>query len=154
MTGSLKARASAIIVTALIALGACGKPPMGPEEAIRDWVDRGQHAAERKDRGELMDMVSPAYADGRGNSRADLENMLRVIFLRQKNVALLIHIEDLAIHADSAASLTLQVGMAGANENRLGFSADAYRFEMELEREGDDWLLLSARWGGFGESVR
>jgi hypothetical protein len=154
MTGSLKAGASAIFVTAVIALGACGEPPLGPEEAIRDWVDRGQQAAERKDRGELMDMVSPAYADGRGNSRADLENMLRVIFLRQKSVALLVRIEDLAVYADSAASLTLQVGMAGSSENRLGFRADAYRFEMELEREGDDWLLISARWGGLGEAVR
>ena len=154
MTGILKAGASAILVTALIVLGACGDPPMGPEEAIRDWVDRGQQAAERKDRGELMDMVSPSYADARGNSRADLENMLRVVFLRQKSVALLVRIEDLAVYDDSAARLGLQVGMAGTNENRLGFSADAYRFEMELEREGADWQLISARWGALGEQVR
>ena len=44
--------------------------------------------------------------------------------------------------------------MASTNGNRLGFSADAYRFEMELERDGDDWLLISARWGGLGEPVR
>ena len=127
---------------------------MGPEEAVRDWVERGQQAAEEKDRDALVDMVSPAYADARGNSRNDLENMLRVIFLRQKKIALLVRTEELNVYDDSAAQLTLQVGMAGTNENLLGFSADAYRFEMELERDGDDWLLISARWAALGENLR
>ena len=127
---------------------------MGPEEAVRDWVERGQQAAEEKDRDALVDMVSPAYADARGNSRNDLENMLRVIFLRQKKIALLVRTEELNVYDDSAAQLTLQVGMAGTNENLLGFSADAYRFEMELERDGDDCLLISARWAALGENLR
>ena len=156
MTPILKAGRAPILGTLLIALalGACGDPPAGPEEAIRDWVARGHQAAERKDRGALVDMVSPRDADARGNSRNDLENMLRVVFLRQKKVALLPRIEELTVYDDSAAQLTLQVGMAGASENLLGFSADAYRFEMELERDGDDWLLISARWGQLGDRLR
>jgi len=43
--------------------------------------------------------------------------------------------------------------MAGQNDAVLGFSADAYRFQLELEREGDDWLLISARWGELGEEL-
>jgi hypothetical protein len=35
----------------------------------------------------------------------------------------------------------------------LGFSADAYRFEMELARDGDDWLLISGRWGEVGGNI-
>ena len=98
-------------------------------------------------------MVSPAYADSRGNNRDDIENMLRYYFLRQQQVALIPRIDELQIFSDSAAELTLQVGMAGTNDNVLGFSADAYRIEMELVREDDDWLLIYARWGGLGEDV-
>ena len=131
-------------------LAACGGPAEGPEQAIRAWVNHGHEAAEAKDRRALVDMISPAYADGRGNSRDDIENLFRLYFLRQHTVALIPRIEDLDIYDDSAARLVLAVGMAGRNDNVLGFSADAYRFEMEFERDDDEWLLTSARWGEFG----
>jgi hypothetical protein len=136
-------------------LSGCSGPAAGPEEQIRAWVQHGQEAAQSRDRGELMDMISPAYADARGNSRDDLGNIMRILFLRQGQggIMLLTHIDVLTIHGDSAADLVLDVGMAGSDAGALGFSADAYRFEMELERDGDEWLLIAARWGGLGDKV-
>lgn len=131
----------------------CGGPAEGPEEAIRAWVEAGHEAAEAKDRSALLDMISPAYTDSRGNSRKDIGNMMRFYFLRQDKVVLITHIDELEVIDDSAAELVLQVGMAGSNNNALGFSADAYRFEMELVRDGDEWLLIAARWGGLGNDV-
>lgn len=101
----------------------------------------------------MLDMISPAYTDSRGNSREDIGNMMRFYFLRQDKVVLITHVDELDVIDDSAAELALQVGMAGSNDNALGFSADAYRFEMELVRDGDDWLLIAARWGGLGNDV-
>ena len=95
-------------------------------------------------------MISPNYTDGRGNSRDDIEDRFRIYFLRQNKVALVTRIEELNVYADSAAELVLSVGMAGTNDGVLGFSADAYRFEMEFELEDDEWLLTSARWGELG----
>jgi len=135
------------------ALAACGDPPMGPEEAIRAWVERGQAAAESKDRRALIDMVAPGYTDARGNTRDDLGNILRGIFLRQQQLALITRIEELTVFDDSAAQLSLQIGMAATSNNRLGFDADLDRCELELERDGDDWLLISARWGQLGRTV-
>ena len=132
---------------------ACGGPDESPEDAIRAWVRDGHHAAEAKDRGALLDMISPAYADARGNSRDDIGNMMRFYFLRQNNVVLISRVDEVEVFGDSAANLVLQVGMAGSNDNVLGFSADAYRFEMELERDGSDWMLIAARWGGLGDEV-
>ena len=140
------------ILFALLLTG-CGGPESSPEEAVRSWVAQGIEAAEEKNRGVLVDMVSKSYADTRGNSRTDLDNLLRFYFLRQEKVAFITRIDELNLHGDSAADLVLQVGMAGTNDNVLGFSADAVRIEMELERDGDDWLLISARWGGLGEDV-
>ena len=134
-------------------LTACGDPPTPPEEAVRAWVAQGEQAAEDKDRRALVNMISPAYADARGNQRDDIENMFRLYFLRQHNIALLTSIEGLQVFGDSAAELELNVGMAATNDGVLGFSADAYRFEMELERDEDDWLLISARWGEVGGDI-
>lgn len=143
-------------VTAL-ALGGlllgCSEPDAGPEEQVGLWVARGRIAAEQKDRGSLLDMISPAYADARGNDRDDIENMLRFYFMRQNSIKLLTSIEEIRIIGDSAAEVELSVGMAGSNDGVLGFSADAYDFALELVLDGDDWQLISARWGELGREL-
>ena len=143
----------ALILLLCGALSACGDPPSSPEEAIRAWVALGQQHAEEKDRNGMIDMISPAYADARGNERDDIENMFRLYFLRQHSIELLTSIEAIEVFGETAAQLDLTVGMAGTNDGVLGFSANAYNFEMELVREGDDWLLISARWGEVGGEI-
>jgi len=155
MTIDATANTSRLLILGLVCswLAACGDPPAPPEEAVRAWVAQGQQAAEEKDRRALVKMISPAYVDSRGNSRDEIENLFRLYFLRQHNIALLTKIEAVRVIDDSAAELELTVGMAGTNDGVLGFSADAYRFEMELERDGDDWLLISGRWGEIGGEI-
>ena len=155
MTIDATANTSRLLILGLVCswLAACGDPPPPPEEAVRAWVAQGQQAAEEKDRRALVKMISPAYVDSRGNSRDEIESLFRLYFLRQHNIALLTKIEAVRVIDDSAAELELTVGMAGTNDGVLGFSADAYRFEMELERDGDDWLLISGRWGEIGGEI-
>jgi hypothetical protein len=141
-------------VACIVVLSACGGPEAGPEEQLRLWVSRGEEAAEAKERRDLIGMISPAYTDSRGNERSDIENILRAYFFRQNSITLLTNIEEVRLIADSAAEIELTVGMAGQNDGVLGFSADAYQFRLELTREGDDWLLISARWGELGEDLR
>jgi hypothetical protein len=143
-----------LAATIFCGLVACGDPPTPPQEAVRAWVVEGQRLAEEKDRNALMDMISPAYADARGNERDDIENMFRIYFLRQNNIKLLTSIDDIRVFGDDAAELDLTVGMAAANEGTFGFSADAYHFEMELVRDGDDWLLIAGRWAEVGDEAR
>ena len=136
--------------TLFCGLVACGDPPTPPEEAVRAWVAEGQRLAEEKDRNGLVGMISPAYEDARGNGRDDIDNLFRIYFLRQNNLKFLTSIDDVRVFGDDAAELDLTVGMAAANDGTFGFSADAYNFEMELVRDGDDWLLISGRWGEVG----
>jgi hypothetical protein len=137
-----------------ILTSACGGPVSGPEEQLQHWVREGQAAVEAKERRELVRMISPAYKDSRGNDVGDIENMLRAYFFRQHSIKLLTSIEEIRMYGDSAAEIDLMVGMAGTNEGVLGFSADAYRFRLELENKDDDWQLISARWGEPGEDLR
>jgi hypothetical protein len=146
---------SRLLLVGLLASGVagCGEPPTPPEEAVRAWVSQGNQLAQDKDRGALMDMVSDDYADPRGNRRADIENMFRLYFLRAHDIKLLTRIDDVRIIGESAAELDLTVGMAASHDGVLGFSADAYKFEMELVRDGDEWLLISGRWGEVGGDI-
>lgn len=140
-------------VTALTLLAACGGDASSPEAQIRAWLESMEEAAEAKDRGEVMGGISTRYADGRGNSRDEIENLLRVYFLRSHTVALVTTIDEIEVIGGSAATVAMTVGMAGTNDSALGISADAYRFELELEADGDDWELVSARWGELGAKV-
>jgi hypothetical protein len=140
----------------LTMLAACGSDTAeyNHEDEIRDWVARGEAAAEEKDRGELLDMISEDYADGRGNNHEGIGNMLRVYFFRQNSIALLTSIDNIAMMGDTAAMAYVTVGMAGTNSGAIGLNADAYKFEFELEKRDDEWLLIGARWGELGGELR
>ena len=133
---------------------ACGDPPGNTEDQIRAWVDRGHEAAEEKDRSELVDMISPSYADSRGNSRDDISNLFRAYFFRTSKVGLLVSVDDIEIFDETAAEVMLTVGMAATTNSALGFNADAYKFALELENDGDEWLLVSGRWSELGNELR
>jgi len=144
------------MLTALLAaaLASCGGAPGNAEQQLRAWVDRGHEAAESKDRGALMDMIAPTYSDARGNSRNDIENLFRFYFLRAKKVGLLVSIDDISVFDDSAAQVMLTVAMGATTDSALGFNADAYEFELELEKSDGEWLLVSGRWNDVGNELR
>lgn len=143
-----------LLCAILVLLAGCGDPPTAPEEEIRNWVADGVEAAEARERRRLVDMISPAYADSRGNDRKAIENTLRAYFIRMNNVQLVTSIEDIRVIGDTAAEVTIKVAMAGTHDGVLGFSADAYRFAFELERDGGEWQLIAARWGELGKELR
>lgn len=134
--------------------GCGGGPEADPEEALRAWVEAAEAAAEDKDRRDLLAMISENYADARGNDHAQIGNMLRLYFLRQKSVAFLTIIDDIVVMGCTAAQVNLTVAMAGTDASALGIRADAYSFELELENTDDEWMLIGARWGAVGRKMR
>jgi len=129
---------------------ACGAPQGSPEDALQEWVARGEAAVEKKDRQALLGMISDAYADARGNNRKDIGDLLGIYFRRLGSFGLFTDIGDIMITGDTAAMIDLTVGMAGTGDSATGLSADAYSFEFELQKSGDEWLLIGARWGELG----
>jgi hypothetical protein len=136
----------------LVALAACGAPAE-PEQAVRQWLAEAEEAIEQGDRGRLLEMISENYADARGNDREAIDQRLRLYFLRSRNIVLLTRIEELAILGETAAQVVLTAGMAGTNGGVFDWNAEARRFELELERDGDRWLLIGARWADAGAEL-
>ena len=101
-----------------------------------------------------MDKISENYADARGNNRDDIGNLFRVYMLRQQSITILTKVDGIELLGDTAANIALTVGMAGTRNRAFGLNADAYRFELELAKEGDNWLLIGARWGEVGSELR
>lgn len=152
LTGS-KAWRPLLAALLAAAVASCGGSSDSPEQQLRAWVDRGHEAAERKDRDALVQMISPAYSDARGNSRADIENLFRYYFLRANRVGLLVRVDDIEVFEDTAAQVSLTVAMGATTDSAPGFNADAYEFELELEKAADEWLLVSGRWNDVGNGL-
>ena len=133
--------------------GCGGNGAAAPEEALRTWVHAAEAAAEDKDQRRLLAMISENYVDSRGNDHEQLGNIFRLYFLRQQSVAILTSIDDIEVMGNTAAQLSLTVGMAGTDASALGVRADAYKFELELENTDDEWMLIGARWGEVGRSM-
>lgn len=137
----------------LLLLVGCGQPAGSPEDALREWINQGELAAEDKNRGLLLEMISENYADARGNDYKSVGDLLRIYFLRQNSIALLTNIENITVSGQTAATIALTIGMAGTSNAALGISADAYNFEFELVKPKNDWLLIGARWGELGREL-
>lgn len=145
-------RVVALFVVSIV-LAACGGPSVGPEEQLRLWVQNAEAHAEAKDRAALMDMISSAYTDARGYDAEEVDRLFRLYFLRIQDVSLVSKIDEINVSADSAAEMLLTVGMLGQTGGTLGLDADAYRFALELERDGDEWLLIGARYAPLGHDL-
>lgn len=138
----------------LLIVAACGDSPGTPEDALREWVAQGEIAAEEKDRSGLLSMISESYGDSRGNDREQIGDLLRIYFFRQNSIALLTSIDSIKVSGETAATVAVTIGMAGTKDSTLGISADAYKFEFELAKLNDDWLLIGARWAELGQDIR
>ena len=112
-----------------------------------------EEEAEARDRRALIKRVADGYIDGRGNNRDSVDKLFRYYFLRQQSVVLLSNIETIEVYGDTAAEVAVTVGMAGSSGG-LNLSADAWRFELELEKREGDWLLIGARYGELGEELQ
>jgi hypothetical protein len=157
---ALRLGACAVVLALMLLASGCGRAAGTPEEQLRQWVAAVEAAAEDKARGEILELIAPTYNDSRGHSREDIDQRLRLYFLRQQRIALVTSIDDIQVQDGTAANVTVTVGMAGTSDSAaLGFSADAYRFELELEATESpasyrDWQLLSARWSELGAPAR
>ena len=140
------------LIGALLAAG-CGGGADTPESELRAWVAAAEEEAEARDRRALIKRVADSYIDGRGNNRDSVDKLFRYYFLRQQSVVLLSNIETIEVFGDTAAEVALTVGMAGSSGG-LNLSADAYRFELELEKREGDWLLIGAHYGALGEELQ
>jgi hypothetical protein len=140
-----------LILSLFCALAAgCGGPTADPDAELRQWVADAERHAENKDRSALMDMISSSYADARGNDFDELDKKFLGLFFRINKLSLVSTINEIVVSGGGAAEISLTVGMLGTENSLLGLEADAYRFDLELVRDSDEWLLLGARYGKLG----
>jgi hypothetical protein len=138
-----------LLLCAALLTVACSDDALSPEDEVRAWVEAAAETAERREVGELGDMVHGGYLDQQGNNRQQLVGMLRAYFFRNENIHLFTRISEIELLGDARAQVRLHVAMAGRAisgvDSLASLRAQIYRFELSLVRQ-DRWLLQHARW--------
>ncbi len=136
------------LLFALLAF-ACTKSTT-PEQRVREFLDRGEKAAEQKDIGILRGSVSKAYSDDDGRDHRMIEGILRLYVLRHESIHLLTRIESIEFPKPTEAKVAIYVAMAArpiASPAQLAaFRANLYRFELVLTDENSEWQVVRAAW--------
>lgn len=110
-----------------------------PEAAVRDVIAAGEAAAEARDVGAALELVSTDYADDRGQDRAALGNFLRGWFALNPRVELVVRIESVEFPEPNRARVQLAVTSL-SSRGRL--AVDGERLTAEFVDESGDWRLL------------
>jgi hypothetical protein len=120
---------------AVILLAGCGARS-SDETQVRELIDAVELAAEARDAGDVVAHVTTEYSDSNGFDRSELERFLRVYFLGNPRIELLVRIETLEFPVDG-------LGKARIHLNAIP-SGDSVSLDVEFRREGDDWRVARA----------
>jgi ketosteroid isomerase-like protein len=136
-----------------LALAACGgDAPPTPEEEVRALVEAFARAADQRDAGAALELISDAYADENGRDKRELHGVVAGYFLRNEAIHVVTRVKTVRLaepptqaSVDAVAALT---GAPVADPGEIaGLDADVYRFELEARREDDGrWRVSSAHW--------
>lgn len=133
----------------LLLLGACSETPDTPEAQIRALLAAAVDAAEERSDDQLAELLHRDYRDARGYNRDRLVGLLRLYFLRHKNIHLFTRIDRIELLDDNRATVDLHVAMAGSAisgiDSLARLRAQIYRFELQLVRD-PQWMLQHAQW--------
>ncbi|THB71191.1 MAG: hypothetical protein D6B28_07640 [Gammaproteobacteria bacterium] len=142
----------------LFSLAACSDKQISEEDQIKYMVERAVTAAEKKELGALIDVLTESYSDKYNKTRKQAGKMLRLYFFRNKSIHLFTRIKSIEIlddtaqqtdDADKRAILQIYVGLAGRpvkGDSPLGLRADLLLFTMDLIKDDDDWLVEKSDW--------
>ncbi len=138
-----------LLLSLALLVSSCSQDDDSPEAQIRRFIAAGIEAAEDRDSDALREMLHLSYRDARGYDRKQLAGLLRVYFLRHKNIHLFSKIDSIDLVNDGQATVNMHVAMAGSIISDVdaltSLRAQIYRFELELIKQ-PEWQLQHARW--------
>jgi NAD(P)-dependent dehydrogenase (short-subunit alcohol dehydrogenase family) len=126
------------LLTLVAVLGACGRAP-DRETAVRAVLEAAEAAAEARDVGAAIELVSADYGDAAGRDRAALRAVVRGWFALNPRIELLVTVQGIEFPEANRARVQLLVASVSRG---AGFSVDGDRFVVELVDEDGNWRLL------------
>lgn len=134
------------LVVILIAWKLLDRGDESPEAQIRAALDRAVEAAEKKDLGGMLEIVSDNFHTGEMTVE-DVKKILFVQLNQNSSRRIVLTGTSVEIADDSNAKVFTDAVLAGANvQEGIELSGSMYHFELSFKREDDEWKIVSALW--------
>jgi cation diffusion facilitator CzcD-associated flavoprotein CzcO len=141
-----KASATAAALAASLAVAGCGERTT-PEQQVRAVITAAEDAAERRDHGDLVSLMSPRFEGANGEDTREVSRLLRGYLVAHPSLRVATRIERIEFPYEDMARVELAVGTLGRDgDGPLDLDADAQSVDLELQREDGEWRVTRARW--------
>lgn len=147
-----------LVLAAMIIVGRAmrGSGPVNEEQVVAALVEAMASAAEARDVKAMRAHLSRRYKDPAGRTYSDINDLLRIHYLRKGKISVYIASSEVTVDHDAEpmratveAKVVLTRGVAGGKlPGVLPQSGDAVTFDVVLEKEDGEWKLTSALWEG------
>ena len=110
-------------------------------------IAQGEHAAEQRDAGALMRLVSAQYSDDDGRDAETLEKYVRGYLLLHPSVHLLTRIESIDFPYRDMARVHVTVGSLATEAGEsasFDLAADVQELDIEVVNEDGHWRVRRA----------
>jgi hypothetical protein len=140
------------ILAYAVFLVSCG--PKTDEDQIRELMKEGGQHIEKKDISSVMGLLSDDYSDFRGRNKSQTQDMVQAYFHEFRGIV--VHVLSTRIDGINLGEATIRTdaalssGAAKALRKLVPVSTDNYRFEIELIKKQDKWLIQYAEWKHIG----
>ncbi|MES9856471.1 MAG: hypothetical protein ABW166_07705 [Sedimenticola sp.] len=129
---------------------ACSSDERTPEEQIRAMLTAGETAVESRSVTASAAFISERYNDESGRQRKDIMRLLAGYFLTHQKIHLLVQVNRIELIDENRAEVLLFAAIAGRPETSLeqlfSLRANLVRFDLKLQKKGEEWLVYSSRW--------
>jgi hypothetical protein len=141
-----KASATAAALAASLALSACSERTT-PEQQVRAVITAAEDAAERRDHGDLVALVSPRFEGANGEDVREVSRLLRGYLVANPSLRVATRIERIEFPYEDMARVELAVGtLARDKGGPLDLDVDAQAVALELQRKEGQWRVTRAHW--------
>ncbi len=149
---TLKPGIHIVLLLLITTLTGCGEEPQAPENEIKAVIDLIETAAEKSSVKLFSEHVSDQYQDKHHSNRQRVIRSLLGYFHRNKNIHLFTRIRNIEINQQTPdiAKASINIAMTGTQvdsaEQLLLLKASIYRFDIDLGKEDDQWMIRTAQW--------
>ncbi len=147
-----------LVLTAMVLmfLATGGSDSVSEEQKVAALIEVMAEAAEKRDVKVMRAHLSRSYKDSRGRDHEAMNQLITIHYLRKGKIS--VYLASKEVEVDYTAdplkakakvrAVITRGAAAGKLPGGIPESGDALTFQVEMTREGDEWMLTSAVWEG------
>lgn len=138
-------RLMVLILASLLVTAGCSRAPA--EQRLRETIAAMEAAVEAGDSGDFLRGVATDFSgNGGALDRRQLHATLRALFLRHRDIGVVLGPLDIVMHGEDRAEVSVHAVVTGGSGGLLPDSGRRLRIDSGWRQDDGEWRCISASW--------